>query len=133
MRFRSASIAGVDHTPPPDGPHSCLPAAVLVVGCGVSAMVYTFQITFPVDASSALTLPRNVQHSYVGMTAVPSSIDDTGTNTRPLLTATPPVMIASWCVSTFVFQRIAPVATSSAYAFAFASPKYSVRVAPVPA
>ena len=41
----------------------CVPAAVLIVRCGVSAIVYVFQITLPVAASSALTLPRNVQHS----------------------------------------------------------------------
>src|SRR6266699_3574866 len=100
MRFRSGWSAGVDHTPPPEGPQSCVPVAVFVVRCGVST-VYVFQITLPVAASSALTLPLNVQHSYVGITAVPSSSDDTGTKTRPLLNATAPVTIASGCVSTF--------------------------------
>src|SRR6478672_3241901 len=104
IRLRSISSTGVDHTPPPDGPHSCVPAGVLVVFCG-SGIVYVFQSTLPVTASSALTLPRNVQHSYDGMTAVPSSIDATGTYTRPLAKATAPVTIASGCVSTFTFQR----------------------------
>src|SRR5438067_1324699 len=130
-RLRSGSTAGVDQTPPPDGPHSCVPAADFAVFCG-SATVYVFQITLPVAASSALTLPLNVQHSYVGMTAVPSSIDDTGTNTRPPATATAPVTIASGCGSTFTFHRSLPVATSTEYALAFASPKYSARLAPVP-
>src|SRR5438128_557196 len=100
MRFRSGSSAGVDHTPPPEGPQSCVPAAVLVVRCGVSVIVYVFQTCRPVAASSALMLPLKVQHSYVGMTAVPSSIDEIGTYTRSLLNATAPVTIASGCLST---------------------------------
>src|SRR6185312_10769222 len=79
----------------------------------------------------ALTLPRNVQHSYVGIAAVPSSLDDTGTKIRPAPSATAPVTIASGCVSTFVFQRSLPF-MSSAYAVAVASPKKIDRCGPLP-
>src|SRR5438876_4652991 len=43
------------------GPHNCVPAAVLIVRCGVSAIVYVFQITLPVAASRALTLRRRAE------------------------------------------------------------------------
>ena len=56
-------MAGLLQTPAPDGPHSCVPTAFFVVGFASSAIVYVFQIWPPVAASSALTLPRNLQHS----------------------------------------------------------------------
>src|SRR5215831_246505 len=130
IRLRSGSTTGVDHTPPPDGPQSCVPAADFVVFCG-SGIVYVFQSTFPVAASSALTLPRKVQHSYDGMAAVPSSIEAAGTYTRLPANATAPVIIASRCASIFVFQRSFPF-RSREYALALASPKYSALAAPVP-
>ena len=55
-------MAGLLHTPAPDGPHSCVPAAFFFVG-RASSIVYVFQICLPVAASSAVTLPRNLQHS----------------------------------------------------------------------
>src|SRR5262249_49881944 len=113
-----------------DGPQSCVPVALLVVFCG-SGIVYVFQITFPVAASSALTLPRNVQHSYEGRAAVPSSIEAAGTYTRFPAKATAPGIIASRWGSIFVFQRSLPF-RSREYALAFASPKYTALAAPVP-
>jgi hypothetical protein len=40
-----------------------VPRAVFVVRCGACEIVFVFQICFPLAASSATTLPRNVQHS----------------------------------------------------------------------
>ncbi len=57
--------------PPPAGPHACTPSFVTPRFFGSSAIVYVFQTTAPVFASSAVTLPRNVQHSYVGRAALP--------------------------------------------------------------
>ena len=59
--------------PPPDGPHACTPSLVTPRFFGSSAIVYVFQIAAPVLASSAVTLPRNVQHSYVARAPCPSS------------------------------------------------------------
>ena len=42
-RLPSGSSAGVDQTPLPDGPHSCVPALFFVVGLGASASVNVFQ------------------------------------------------------------------------------------------
>ena len=42
-------------------------------------VMYVFQMTRPEDASSALTLPRNVQHGYCGSAPCASSYEDTGT------------------------------------------------------
>jgi hypothetical protein len=61
--LRCASIAGLLHTPAPDGPHICVPIAFFVVGFASSAIMYDFQIGRPVSALSADTLPRNLQHS----------------------------------------------------------------------
>ena len=55
-------MAGLLQTPAPDGPHSCVPMAFFLVGRASSAIVYVFQICFPVAASSADTLPRKRQH-----------------------------------------------------------------------
>ncbi len=51
--------------PAPAGPHACVPSFVTPRFFGSSVIVYVFQMTAPVLASSAVTLPRNVQHSYV--------------------------------------------------------------------
>jgi hypothetical protein len=76
---RFSSTVGADQMPDPDGPYSVTPAVLLPRGCGVSAIMYVFQITRPVAASTALTLPRNVQHGYWGSEPCASSYDDTGT------------------------------------------------------
>ena len=73
------SIVGDDHTAAPDGPQSCVPDLFLRVGRNGSEIVELFQINFPVAASRAETLPRNVQHAYVGLAPVTSSYDDNGT------------------------------------------------------
>ncbi len=46
----------------PEGPYISVPAEFFLVTEGGSGMVYVFQICFPVAASSAARLPRNVQH-----------------------------------------------------------------------
>src|ERR1044072_4364799 len=61
--FRFTSIVGDDHTPAPDGPHNCVPTEFFRTGFASSEIVYDFQIRFPVAASSAVRLPRNLQHS----------------------------------------------------------------------
>jgi hypothetical protein len=60
--WRSGSTVGVFHTPPPAGRYSQTPFACFRYGCGVSATTQAFQICLPVLASSATTLPRDVQH-----------------------------------------------------------------------
>jgi hypothetical protein len=74
-----SSIVGDDQMAAPDGPKSCIPALFFCVGCGVSGMTYVFHATSPVAASSATTLPRNVQHGYFESAPTSSSIDETGT------------------------------------------------------
>ena len=59
-------MVGVDQMPAPEGPICCFPAAFLRTGFGVSAIVNVCQSFLPVAASSATTLPRNVQHSKFG-------------------------------------------------------------------
>src|SRR5207247_198535 len=65
--------------PPPAGPYSCVPTLFFVVGTAFSATVYVFQRRLPVFASSATTLPRNVQHGYRGSPTCDSSREETGT------------------------------------------------------
>src|ERR1041385_1172662 len=71
---RRASIVGADQMPPPEGPQACTPSLVTPRFLGSSAIVYVFQIWLPVLASSAVTLPRKVQHSYVARPPCPSSL-----------------------------------------------------------
>ena len=78
-----SSIVGDDQTAAPDGPNSCVPTLFVRVGFGASGITYVFHTTSPVAASSATTLPRNVQHGYFGSAPATSSIDDTGTYSRP--------------------------------------------------
>ena len=59
----AASIVGADQIPDPEGPHNATPAVLVPRRCGGSVIINVFQITRPVAASSALTLPRKVQHS----------------------------------------------------------------------
>ena len=47
-------------------------------------------------------LPRNVQHSYPAGAPMPSSLEDTGTNSRPLHNTGEPVTRAARCSSTFI-------------------------------
>src|SRR2546430_10879975 len=95
MSPRFTSIVGALHTPAPDGPQSCAPVVLLPRGFGASGMVYAFQITAPVSASSALTLPRNVQHSYSGRAAeVSSPTPEAVTYNRPSYSVGAPVDFA---------------------------------------
>ena len=67
----------------------------------------------PFDASSAATLPRNVQHSYLALLPCPSSSDDTGTYNRFSKRTGDPVIRALGCVSTRVVQSTRPSAAST--------------------
>jgi hypothetical protein len=60
---RLTSIVGVTHTPAPAGASMSLPSEFVPTTFAGSGMVYVFQISFPVLASSAATSPRNVQHA----------------------------------------------------------------------
>src|SRR5262249_57739613 len=75
--FRSS--VGEDQMAAPAGPYNCVPAAFFRCGLGSSGMEYDFQINLPVNASSASTLPRNVQHSYLSFRPTASSMEETGT------------------------------------------------------
>ncbi len=65
--------------PDPDGPQSGTPAVLVPRRRAASLIMYVFQITRPEDASSALTLPRKVQHGYCGSAPCASSYEDRGT------------------------------------------------------
>src|SRR5262249_51752485 len=67
--------------------------------------------------------PRNVQHPYCGLLPTASSIDATGTYSRPPCSVGAPVIRASGCGSTCTVQSPLPVSASTAYAFAAMSPK----------
>ena len=103
---------GDDQTAAPDGPKSCVPAEFFVVGFGVSPIVYVFHTWLPVAASSARTLPRNVQQGYFGSAPTSSSSDETGTIKRPSTNFGVPVTRATGWSSAFFLQRSAPVAAS---------------------
>src|SRR5215467_5216545 len=107
-------MAGLLHTPAPDGPYNCVPTAFFFVGLGSSVMVYVFQICLPVAASYAATLPRNLQHSYVAAAPAVSSADATGTYRRPLWKTTEPTTRASGWPSALIRQSSAPVMALSA-------------------
>ena len=55
-------MTGLDQIAPPDGPRSCVPSAFFRNGFGSSGTTQAFQISSPVLASSATTLPRAVQN-----------------------------------------------------------------------
>ena len=57
------SIVGADQTAAPAGPMTAVPALFFPTGPGTSGMRYDFQTMLPVAASSATTLPRNVQQA----------------------------------------------------------------------
>src|SRR5215470_4148307 len=101
---RFASIVGADQMADPDGPQSGTPAELFPRGAGMSATVYVFQMTAPVFASSAVTLPRNVQHAYCGSAPCDSSYDEVGTYRRSSKSAGVPVMRASGWLSTLRIQ-----------------------------
>src|SRR5262249_14550743 len=60
--WRTGSTLGELHTDPPAGAYTCTPFEFFCVGLG-SAITYVFQSCSPVEALSAATLPRDVQHS----------------------------------------------------------------------
>src|SRR5215510_5217594 len=102
--LRFGSIVGDDQMPPPAGPHCCTPFLFLARGFD-SSIVYVFQSTCPVFASSAETLPRKVQHSYFAFPPCPSSLSPcTPTYTRPPCTVGAPVIAAERCSSTLRVQ-----------------------------
>src|SRR5262245_52258166 len=116
-------MVGDDQMPPPAGPYDCTPSFVFERGL-FGSTVYVFHSTLPVFASSAVTLPRKVQHSYLLFAPMPSSpMPCTGTYMRPSNTTGAPVTPAAGCVSTRVVQICLPVCASSAYALARWSPK----------
>ncbi|PWT99174.1 MAG: hypothetical protein C5B51_27730 [Terriglobia bacterium] len=79
----SGSSVAAFQTPAPEGPETAAPRLVFDRGFAVSAIIYRFQSTFPVAASSADSLPRNVQQTYDGDTARASSREETPTYRRP--------------------------------------------------
>src|SRR2546429_9964832 len=108
----------------PDGPHVFVPALFCPVTFGSSRTRYVLQMRLPVAASSATTLPRNVQHSYLGFVAASdSSRPDTGTYRRPDSSLGEPVITAPGCSSARVLHRSAPVSASKPHMFARRSPK----------
>src|SRR5438552_4043024 len=125
-------MVGDDQTPPPDGPQRVDPPAFFPIGFASAAIVNVFQTSAPVAASSATRLPRNVQHSYVGLPPCASSLDATGTYRRPSCSVGVPVMFALRCSSIARVQSCSPVAASSAYAVARPSPKYAANLPAAP-
>src|SRR5262245_18029972 len=111
---RFESIVGADQMPAPDGPHRVVPLAFFPIGFASFAIVYVFHTSDPVAASSAIRLPRNVQHSYFGLLPCPSSPDATGTYNRSSKSAGVPVTCELGCSSMFRVQISSPVAASSA-------------------
>ena len=59
---RTGSTVGEFQTAPPAGLYSVTPFASVLYGFGSSGTTQAFQISLPVLASSATTLPRDVQH-----------------------------------------------------------------------
>src|SRR5262245_6442361 len=59
---RTGSIVGEFHTAPPAGLYKVTPLAMVLYGVGSSGTTHAFQISLPVLASRATTLPREVQH-----------------------------------------------------------------------
>jgi hypothetical protein len=81
---------------------------------GVSAMMYVFHKAFPVAASSADRLPREVQHSYFGSDDDISSHDAVGTYRRPSCKVNEPVNRTWGCSSTCIRHITLPLSASSA-------------------
>src|SRR4051812_21190682 len=107
-------MVGEDQSAAPDGPHIVTPRAFLPCAVGRSFTVYVCHTGAPVAASTTIRLPRNLQHSYVGIAPVASSTDDIGTNKRPLYSTGDPVMRAAGCSSSRRVHFSSPVAASSA-------------------
>src|SRR3954469_12905743 len=78
----------------------------------------------------AYTLPRNLQHSYVGCAPDTSSIDDIGTYSRPLYSTGEPVIRAAGCSSRRRVHFNWPVTASSAYTVARMSDTNAVGASP---
>src|SRR5271156_580117 len=97
-------MVGALHTPPPAGAQRSTPFEFLETIFGTSAIVQVFQIRLPVAASSATTLPRKLQHGYLGSELGPSSPDAAGTYPRSSNTCGAPVMRAAGWSSTCTFQ-----------------------------
>src|SRR6188508_2799249 len=112
--LRLGSIVGADQMPPPAGPHCCTPSLFFPRGLD-SSIVYVFHSTWPVFASSAETLPRNVQHSYFALPPCPSSLNPcTPTKTFPPYTVGAPVIAADRWSSTLRTQSSLPLFASRA-------------------
>ena len=79
-----------------------------------SGVVKVRQISLPVAASSATTLPRNVQQGYCGLEPEFSSCDAMGTYSLPACSLGVPVMRVKGCESRFFCQISLPVAASRA-------------------
>src|ERR1700730_12719983 len=120
------SIVGADHQAAPAGPKSCMPALFLPRGDGASGIVKVCHTRSPVAASSATTLPRNVQQPYEACAPVPSSPEAIPTYRRPLYSTADPVILAARCSSSFFFQSSSPVAAFTAYMVPGRSPKNAV-------
>src|SRR5262245_40619145 len=89
------SSVGEDQTATPEGPQVFVPALFCPLGFAASETKYAFQICFPLAASSATTLPRKLQHSYLGfIEASDSSLPETGTYNRPPSSFGVPVITA---------------------------------------
>ena len=72
-------MVGLAHTGAPEGAQAFVPTEVRPVILGCSGIVCVPQRTVPVAASTAITLPRNVQHSYAGSAAGVTSSEETAT------------------------------------------------------
>lgn len=76
--------------------------------------MYVFHSSCPVRTSSATTAPRNVQHSYPGRPARPSSFAAMPTYATPSWTIGELVTIAAMCSWTFVSHNNSPLRRSTA-------------------
>src|ERR1700730_6318190 len=97
-------MVGELHTAAPAGPKRSTPVLFLPRRSGRAGIVYDFQILFPVFASSATTLPRNVQQAYCGSPPGTSSTEETGTYRRSWYSFGAPVTRAKPWSSTLTFQ-----------------------------
>src|SRR5580704_7618970 len=107
MMPRLVSIVGVDQMPAPDGPYCGAPALLVPVRMGGST-IYVFHTTEPSFARSAVTLPRNVQHGYLGSIASVSSQEAAGTKTMPSRATGVAVRRVASCDSMRSFQSSRP-------------------------
>src|SRR5712692_4605826 len=108
MAFLSRSMVGDDQIAAPAGPDIWVPLLFTRVDWGGSGIAYVFQICFPVPVSSAATLPRNVQQGYLAFPPGISSMDETGTQSRPACSLGAPVTRANGCLSTGTFHTSMP-------------------------